>query len=283
MRAIDIVRRLCPRAHPNYVAAFENGDADLEAAGINSPLRLAHFLAQAFHETGDLTILTESMNYSADRMTQVWPGRFPTIAAASPYAHNPKALAERTYGGRMGNGPEGSGDGFAYIGRGMIQCTGKESYAEFGRKLGIDLVGNPDLAASPEWTLKIALAEWVQKGCNAKADKNDIYGVSVAINGGTVGLSDRKAEFSRVWDLIGPGAAWTVAAVDPTVLEVQRALNRMGWALTEDGRAGPKTSSAVRSFQAAHGLSTDGIVGPVTWAAIEVALRDTKAPRAPTN
>lgn len=281
MRMIDAVRRLCPRAHPIYIEAFEKADDDLEAAGINTKLRMAHFLTQVMHETGRLTILTENMNYSARRMTEVWPRRFPTTAHAAPYANNPKALAEKTYGGRMGNGPEGSGDGWKYIGRGPIQCTGKESYAEFGKLLGIDLVGNPELAIDPDYTLKIAIAEWTQKRCNPKADQNDIYAISLAINGGTVGLVERRSMFTEVWKIFSSGEeSWQEAAPKHSTIALQKAMNEiMNAKLVVDGKAGPATEKAVRDFQASHGLKEDGIAGPVTRAAIEVALKDSKSPR----
>jgi putative chitinase len=291
MHPIDIVRAHCPRAHPNYVAAFQTGEPDLVAAGIITRLRLAHFLAQAFHETGDLTILVESMSYSAARMCQVWPRRFPTISSASPYEHNEQALAERVYGGRMGNGPEGDGDGWRYIGRGLVQCTGRESYERFGRLLQIDLAENPSLAIDPRWTLRIALAEWAQKGCNLLADRNDLVGISRAINGGTIGLSDRRDEFDGLWPLMlrereetftatwaataapgETGEAWAVARPSPTTADLQRALNHLlGLSLDVDGQAGPATRAAVKQFQAAHGLDIDGLAGSATWAAIHAA------------
>lgn len=278
IRALAVVRRLCPRAHPNYVSAFDRGDAVLEKAGVTTPLRLAHFLAQAFHETDGLTILVEAMSYSAKRMTQVWPKRFPTVAAAAPYAHNPKALAERTYGGRMGNGPEGSGDGWAYIGRGLVQCTGRESYAKFGAALGIDLLGQPDLAVDPRWTLEIALAEWGEKGCNALADRNAIADITRRINGGLIGYDSRLAWFDRVWPVVqslhgsDPVPSWTASQPDPDVERLQTMLVAAGYSVEIDGRKGPQTVAAIKAFQKDHGLDVDGAVGPKTWAALDAAM-----------
>jgi putative chitinase len=287
IRALAAVRRLCPSAKQNYITAFDTGDDDLVKAGITTPLRLAHFLAQAFHETDGLTILVESMSYSADRMTKVWPKRFPNTAVAAPYAHNPRALAEHTYGGRMGNGPEGSGDGWAYIGRGIIQCTGKDSYEAYGRLLGIDLVGTPDLAVDPRYTLKIALAEWVEKDCNEKADRNAIKEISVAINGGLVGYPDRVAWFDKIWPVVQslhgdePAPSWTVANPDPDVEGLQKMLAAAGYAVEVDGRKGPQTVAAIKRFQKDHSLEVDGVAGPRTRAALAdaVAPADTKAPR----
>ena len=287
IRALAVVRRLCPRANPNYIVAFDQGDDDLVKAGVTTPLRLAHFLAQAFHETDGLSILVESMNYSAKRMTKVWPKRFPTVAIAKPYEHSPRALAEKTYGGRMGNGPEGAGDGFAFIGRGIVQVTGRESYEKFGRELMIDLVGNPDLAIDPRYTLKIALAEWTEKRCNEKADRNAIKEISVAINGGLVGYQDRVAWFNRVWPVVqemhgtDPAPSWQAAQADPDVEGLQKMLAAAGYAVEVDGRKGPQTVKAIKAFQKDHGLDVDGVAGPRTRKGLAdvVAPDDTKAPR----
>jgi len=192
---------VAPNARASYKEAFAEADAVLEAYGINkNALRLAHFMAQVLHETGGLKIQTEDMNYSAKRMTEVWPGRFPTIASAVPFAHNPEKLANKTYGGRMGNNQPG--DGFKFIGRGMIQLTGRESYKKFGDRLGVDLTANPDLAFSGKWALKIAAEEWKASGCNAFADQDDIRKVTFAINGGFVGLPSRQEwlnKTTRIW------------------------------------------------------------------------------------
>lgn len=214
-----VFTKLAPNARSVYVAGFAKADADLDrvtgAGGkplvfaINATkLRLAHFLAQTLHETDGWTIRTESMNYSAARLPQVWPARFKDPAVAAKYAHNPDALAEKTYGGRMGNGPEGSGDGAKYIGRGLLQITGREAYAKYGAALGIDLVGNPDLAFSADWAVKIAAAEWAAsslkgKSINAMADADDLEGVTRAVNGGTIGLSSRAEWLRKVKKVLG--------------------------------------------------------------------------------
>ena len=147
-------------------------------------------MAQILHETGGLTILVENMNYSAKRMTQVWPKRFPTEAAAQPYAHNPQALGDKVYGGRMGN--RDPHDGSKFMGRGLMQITGRDSYEKYGTKLGIDLVGNPDLAIDPALTLKIAIEEWFACECNALADADQITKLTQVINGGQIGIASRK-------------------------------------------------------------------------------------------
>jgi len=192
---------LAPNARQSYKDSFAQADTVLATYGINkNALRLAHFMAQVLHEVGGLTILIENMNYRAVRITQVWPSRFPTVASAEPFAHNPEKLANNVYGNRMGNNLPG--DGFRFIGRGLIQLTGRESYKKFGDRLGVDLTANPDLAFSAEWALKIAAEEWKASGCNALADADDLRGVTRAINGGLIGLDSRREwldKTKRIW------------------------------------------------------------------------------------
>jgi putative chitinase len=190
------LQQLAPKAIDTYRTAFASADTALVPYGINdTALRLAHFMAQILHESGALTVRTENLNYRAERLIQVWPSRFPTIDAAKPYEHNPEKLANFVYGGRMGN--VNPGDGWKFIGRGLIQITGRSSYEKFGRLLGVDLANNPDFAFNGDWALKLAAEEWKAGNCNAKADADDIVGVTKIINGGTIGLDDRKAWLAK--------------------------------------------------------------------------------------
>jgi putative chitinase len=201
LMTLSQVQHLAPNAQPNYAQAFASADQVLAPYGINAnALRLAHFMAQILHETGGLTILIESLNYSAPRLVQVWPNRFKTIAAATPYAHNPEKLANFVYGGRMGNTQPG--DGWRFIGRGLLQITGRDSYARYGQALGIDLVGSPDLAFAATSCLQIAAEEWTAAGSNAFADADSLRKVTRAINGGYVGLASRQewlTKAKQVW------------------------------------------------------------------------------------
>ncbi|MBV5263974.1 glycoside hydrolase family 19 protein [Pinisolibacter aquiterrae] len=205
----SLIRALAPDARSVYLAAFDGADADLAPSGINAGRRrVAHFLAQVCHETDGLTIRVENMNYSAARLPQVWPSRFKDPAVARAYAHDPEKLANFVYADRMGNGPAASGDGWAFIGRGLLQITGREAYETYGRALGIDLAGHPDLAYSAEWSLKIAAAEWAAssrrgRSCNEMADDDDVEGVTRAINGGLIGFSSRKEWLRKVERLLG--------------------------------------------------------------------------------
>lgn len=195
------LQQLAPNARSSYRQAFAEADTVLAKYRINdNALRVAHFMAQILHESGALTIQQENMNYSARRMTQVWKRRFPTVESAQPYAHNPEKLANKVYGGRMGN--VHPGDGWKYIGRGMLQITGRESYERFGNLLGVDLVNNPELAFSAEWVLKIACEEWVASNCNKFADADNLKRVTRAINGGEIGIASRRdwlTKTQKIW------------------------------------------------------------------------------------
>src|SRR5436309_707971 len=195
---------LAPQAKPFYRDAFLNGANVLAHYGINdTPLRLAHFMAQVLHESGALTITEESLFYThAERIRDVWPTRFHSVADAEPYTRNPEKLANFVYGNRADIGNNQAGDGFRFIGRGLIQITGRDSYTRFGKKLGADLIADPKLAFSQQWCLPLAAEEWTEKGCNALADADNVKGVTKKINGGTIGLAERTAWLAKtkaVW------------------------------------------------------------------------------------
>jgi len=211
MRPVDIVRKVCPHARPSYVAAFDNGDGLFRKAGITSPLRLAHFLAQAFHETGGLTIEWESGAYSADRLMQIFGvghhSAAVTSAEALQLAHKPEAIFERVYG--LGNprkakelGNTQPGDGFRYRGGGILQTTGRANYRRMGQKCGVDFEARPELVLSAEHALKPALAEWTEGNLNSAADADDLRAITRRINGGYNGLDDRQAWFNRIRPMI---------------------------------------------------------------------------------
>jgi putative chitinase len=191
MRPVDVIRRVAPHARPAYVAAFEQGDHLFADAGVTTPLRLAHFLAQILEETGGLVITEESGNYSAARMCVVWPSRFRSLAEAEPYAHDAEKLFNHVYAHRMGNGGPASGDGYRYRGRGILQTTGRAAYARYGRRCGADFLGNPDLVCSARYALQPALAEWTDAGCNALADRDDIHAITRRVNGGYTNFAER--------------------------------------------------------------------------------------------
>jgi putative chitinase len=159
--------------------------------GIATPLLAAHVMAQISHECGAGHDVVENLNYSAGRMMQVWPSRFPTMASAAPYAGNPRALANKVYNGRMGNAA-GSDDGWNFRGRGAAQTTGREGYTRLAKATGLDLVTHPDLVNDPARFLECGVADFVLCGCLPFARADDVLGVTRRLNGGTVGLAQRQ-------------------------------------------------------------------------------------------
>src|ERR1700709_2117746 len=159
--------------------------------GINSPLLAAHVMAQISHECGAGHDVVENLNYSAGRMMQVWPSRFPTMASAAPYAGNPRALANKVYNGRMGNAA-GSDDGWNFRGRGASQTTGREGYMRLAKATGLDVVSDPDLVNDPRYFLECGVADFILCGCLPFARADDVLNVTRRLNGGTVGLAQRQ-------------------------------------------------------------------------------------------
>jgi putative chitinase len=189
---------LAPNADAEVLAPALSSAA--EERQIDTARRLAHWLGQLSVESGGFTRMVENLSYSAERLCQVWPGRFPTLAAAQPYARNPQGLAERAYGGRLGNHP---GEGFLYRGRGLTQITGRDNYARFGQMIGVDLLAHPDKAAEPLNAARLAAAYWWAHGLNTLADADDIEAITRAINGGLTGLSDRKTAVAKAKRIFG--------------------------------------------------------------------------------
>jgi len=171
--------------------------------------RAAAFAATIAHESAGGTALVESLNYSPTGLRATWPTRFSLNDAAlmgrdGGKPADQRAIAERAYGGRMGNGPEGSGDGWRYRGRGLIQLTGRDAYSRAADATGLPLVSDPDLAATPEAAAEVACWVWsVWKGCNPLADAGDIERWRRAINGGLNGLDDVRARYAQALRVAG--------------------------------------------------------------------------------
>jgi putative chitinase len=168
---------------------------------INTTKRQACFIGQCMHESGGFKFLKENLNYSATALMRTWPSRFPDMDTAEKYERNPEKIANKVYGGRMGNTEEG--DGAKYIGRGLIQLTGKENYANCGLGIGVDLLGNPDWLSNPKYASLSAGWFWNKKGLNALADAMDIETMTKRINGGSIGIADRTAKINKVLDILG--------------------------------------------------------------------------------
>jgi putative chitinase len=167
---------------------------------INTPKRQACFIGQCMHESSGFKTLQENLNYSAKGLMNTWPSRFPDMDTALKYERNPVKIASKVYAGRMGNlTPEDAGK---YIGRGLIQLTGRENYANCGLGLGVDFIGNPDWLATPQYAALSAGWYWNKKSINVLADSMDIETMTKRINGGLIGLDDRKAKINMVLNAI---------------------------------------------------------------------------------
>jgi putative chitinase len=167
---------------------------------INTPKRQACFIGQCMHESGGFKFLRENLNYSAKALMATWPSRFPDADTAEKFARQPEMIANKVYSGRMGNTEDG--DGAKYIGRGLIQLTGKDNYKAFGEAIGEDLVANPQLVEQPRYAALSAGWFWNKRGLNALADAMDIETMSKRINGGTIGMADRIAKINKVLDVL---------------------------------------------------------------------------------
>ena len=159
--------------------------------------RLAMWTATIVHESNQLRDLEEDLSYSAQRIVEIWPARFPGIAAARPFARNPERLANRAYANRMGNGPEESGEGWRYRGRGLIQITGRAMYERCGQGLAQPLLEQPNLLLTPELAALSAGWYWTANGCHALADADDMRGVTKIVNGWLNGLEKRLEYLAR--------------------------------------------------------------------------------------
>jgi len=170
-------------------------------------VRAAHFFAQTSHESGGFKSLSENLNYSADGLVKIFHKYFPDVAVATPYARNPEKIANKVYGGRMGNSDEASGDGFKYRGRGAIQLTGKDNYAAFAKAIGRpDVLTNPDIV-SGELAFESAMFFFDKNKlwdiCDKGINDETITALTKRINGGTLGLEDRKKHTYEYAKLLG--------------------------------------------------------------------------------
>ena len=176
-----------------------------EKFGVNTDLRMAHLLGQLMFESGCLRHLEENLNYSAKGLLRTFPKYFKTEAVAKEYAYKPQKIANRVYGGRMGNGTEASGDGWRFRGRGLIQLTGRANYEAYAKSplCQGDLMKHPEWLAQFPGALKSALWFWQQKGLSKLADQDDATAITKKINGGTNGLSEREYLVKRFKQVLG--------------------------------------------------------------------------------
>jgi putative chitinase len=167
-------------------------------------LRLAHFLAQCGHESGQFRATEENLNYSSKGLLGIFPKYF-TASTAESYARKPEKIASKVYGGRMGNGVESTGEGYKFRGRGYIQLTGKDNYTRFAKFIGEDTVGNPDLVKTKHPLASAAFffdSNKLWAICDRGADEATVIAVTRRVNGGTIGLADRLKHFKEYYNLL---------------------------------------------------------------------------------
>ena len=170
---------------------------------INTKLRLAAFLAQTAHESANYTQIKENLFYRAESLLKVFPKYFPTLAVAQQYANKPEAIANKVYANRMGNGSEASGDGFRYCGRGLIQLTGKQNYELCAASIKMPLPEFVEYVQTFDGAVHSACWFWKTNKLNQWADKGDITSLTKRINGGTIGLADRKKHYEHALHILG--------------------------------------------------------------------------------
>jgi putative chitinase len=171
---------------------------------INTPQRVAAFIAQCAHESGNFRFLQENLNYKAESLTKTFKKYFPTLESAQPYAKKPQMIANKVYANRMGNGDEASGDGFRYLGRGLIQLTGKNNYTFFAASVGIENMDEcVEYLGTFEGAVQSACFFWENSKLNQWADSGDILTLTKRINGGTIGLEDRIKHYNHALHVLG--------------------------------------------------------------------------------
>jgi putative chitinase len=253
---------------------------------INTANRIAGFIAQCGHESGDFRIMEENLNYSAKALNAVF-GRYFGPAPkrnADEYARNPEKIANYVYmdefrskAGQMGNTK--AGDGYLFRGRGLKQLTGRNNYTAFGKFVGMTAEEAAEYVATEKGAIESACWFWDTAGCNKFADAGDIVGLSKRINGGTIGLEDRTRRWNEALAILG-GKVTAVAVVEDDDNEILDdigvlrkgsrgdgvKLMQQALGITADGAFGPGTEKALKAWQAANGLTADGIAGPATFA-----------------
>ena len=175
----------------------------IDKFAINNSLRLSHFLAQCSHESGNFKLVRENLNYSAKGLMGIFKKYFPDEATANAYQRNPEKIANKVYSNRMGNGAEASGEGYKFRGRGFIQLTGKDNYTAFGKSINEDIASKPELVGT-QYAL-LSAAWFFSKNCLKKCvDSSDatVTNVTKCVNGGTIGLDDRKKHFLEFYNLL---------------------------------------------------------------------------------
>ena len=199
---LDQLKQIIPKNkyHQHWFDVLQQLLPDYE---INTPQRIASFLAQCAHESGEFVFIKENLNYRAATLLKVFPKYFPDLALASQYAGKPERIANRVYANRMGNGNEESGDGYRYCGRGLIQVTGHDNYTWFSDSLNITPEEASEYMETFEGAAQSACWFWETANLNAMADRGDIKAMTKTINGGYIGLEDRISHYEHALHVLG--------------------------------------------------------------------------------
>jgi putative chitinase len=200
MLTLEMLQSLWPNGNQHVPGLLEAVAASAPTVfpkyGLNSDLVIAHAMAQFSLECGAGLFMVENLNYSAQGLINTWPTRF-TGTMPQTCAHNPQMIADIAYGGRMGNAPPPSDDGWNFRGRGFAQITGRDGYTQLAATTGLDLVNNPDLVSTPENALECGVGAFVQCGCLPFAENDDVHGVTLKLNGGLNGYAERQAWLAK--------------------------------------------------------------------------------------
>jgi len=229
--------------------------------------RVAGFIAQTSHESGGYSVLTENLNYSAEALDKIFPKYFKRAGRdARNYHRQPEKIANVIYANRMDNGGTDSGDGWRFRGGGILQLTGRYNYTQFGKAEGMSAEEATEFVRSPIGALASACWFWDTNNINKYCDNQDITGMTKRINGGTIGLEDRKKHYAHALEVLGghytPRETYETVRLGsrgPTVVKLQETLG-----LTADGIFGKGTEAKLRGWQSLRGLTPDGIAGPNT-------------------
>ena len=278
-----VFRQTAPHADAEILAGvLATIDAVLARYKLSTVARQSDFLAHVLVESLGLTKLEENLNYSAARLTQVWKGRFPTVMAAQPYAHNPRALANKVYGGRMGN-RAGTDDGWNNRGSGLLQCTGADNMEGGAEAFGISVQEYASRLRDPDHALECAAELYARLGAVKHADRGNIEGSTRCVNGGSTGLRDRRMFRDRLRVVI-PQATKAAAAVGfmsmpaddegaAKVRAAQERLKALGYFPGMiDGVIGPTMQGAISTFQSANHLAISGELDDDTVEALGSAM-----------
>jgi putative chitinase len=203
MITLELLQKLCPKTKRPVLEQYVEPLIEVaEYYEMNTPERIAGFIAQCAHESGGFTATEENLNYSAKGLNTTFKKYFPTLESALPYERKPERIANRVYANRMGNGDEASGDGFRYRGRGLIQLTGKNNYERFAKDLGITVEECAQYLSTPGGAVSSAGWFFDQNNLLALCDKEDMLMLTKRINGGVLGLQDRLEHYHKLVELL---------------------------------------------------------------------------------